>query len=83
MQTWLSASLAGNLPESTSAVHIYPEQCLRRRVPRRAGSRHAGRRQARGQLAPLRGSPTWQDLDQDRSTGFFVGFGGRFAIPID
>lgn len=25
----------------------------------------------------------WQDLDQDRPTGFFVGFGGRFAMPID
>jgi hypothetical protein len=25
----------------------------------------------------------WQDLDQDRPTGFFAGFGTRFALPID
>jgi hypothetical protein len=25
----------------------------------------------------------WQDLDRDRPTGFFVGFGTRFALPID
>jgi hypothetical protein len=25
----------------------------------------------------------WQDLDRDRPTGFYAGFGGRFALPID